>query len=70
MKDEGGRMKDVRAVVLLGVKKGEEMPLGPEKREMADGWWGKNFFHPLQCPGNTAYFFSQWARRPVYRVCG
>jgi hypothetical protein len=39
-------MKDVRAVVLLGVKKGEEMPLGPEEREMADGWWGENFSTP------------------------
>ena len=43
-------MRDVRAVLVLGVEKGDEGPFGPEKREMADGRWGKSFFHHLQFP--------------------
>ena len=41
--DEGCRRRDVRAVMLLGVKKGEEGPFGREKREMAGGGGAGSF---------------------------
>jgi hypothetical protein len=46
-------MRDVRAVLVLGVEKGDEGPFGPEKREMADGRRSRAFFtpsHPLAIP--------------------
>ena len=50
-------MKDGGAGLLLGVEKGKK-----GLSDLKNTRWrrGRNFFHPVESPGDSAYFFLRW----------
>jgi hypothetical protein len=52
------KMKDGGAGLVLGVEKGKK---GLQKLKHAEGRRGRSFFHPVESPGNNAYFFLRLA---------